>query len=400
MRLFGILLIVVNLLAGAGFVYLATQNWKGRQTITAAGLRHVLVLQGLPFEGPDGFSADDETPFIVTMAGGERTSTISRKLLDGYFTAATSAPATDSTSKVQLAGQMAVPSIVAEVKRVQGLLKGELAKDTLGPAEKLELYRFWLLPQAENVDVRNAYLALLSDRDANGAPKADRKPDLDELEKQFDARFAAVLGSAKAVEPPAAPPADDKAAALDAIKQVAEWKSAGALDQLDRETRAAHLLVHLDGDAMWQKRVAAIVGLRRYGKVIAAQALRFADMAKHVDAGLPGEQAAFVAHEAQLRDIATRNLDRARLLAAERRKLEEQKAAADDAVNRRRTQLNELTALYTKIKGEVDELLVRQAGIEKQLFEVQREVALELDEVYRLERVLVEKERERSGMLP
>jgi chromosome segregation ATPase len=88
------------------------------------------------------------------------------------------------------------------------------------------------------------------------------------------------------------------------------------------------------------------------------------------------------------------------LLAAERLKLEEQKAAADDAVNRRRTQLAELVALYTKVKDEVDELLVRQSGIEAQLFEVQREVALTLDEVYRLEQLLVEKERERSGRLP
>lgn len=399
MRLFGILLIIVNLLAAGGFVYLATQNWSGRQKITAAGLKHVLVLQGLPYDGADGLSADDETPFVVTMAGGENTTTISRKLLEGYFTATTSAPAADSTSKVQLAGQTPVTSIVAEVKRVQGLVKGELAKEALGTPEKLELYRFWLLPQAENVNVRTAYLALLSDRDANGAPKADRKPDLDELEKQLDARFAAALSVAKLADLPVAPPAD-KAAALDALKQIAEWKSAGAQDQLDRETRAAHLLVHLDGDAMWQKRVAAIVGLKRYGKVIAAQALRFADMTKHVDGGLPGEQAAFVAHEAQLRDIATRNSDRARLLAAERLKLEEQKAAADDAVNRRRTQLNELTALYAKVKGEVDDLLVRQSGIEKQLFEVQREVALTLDEVYRLEQLLVEKERERSGMLP
>lgn len=400
MRLFGILLIVVNLLAGAGFVYLATQTWKGRQTITATGLKHVLVLQGLPFDGADGFSADDETPFIVTMAGGERTSTISRKLLEGYFTAATGAPAADSTSKVQFAGQMPVPSVVAEVKRVQGLVFGELAKEALGPAEKIELYRFWLLPQAENIDVRNAYLALLSDRDASGAAKGDRTADLEALDKALKARFAAAIEKPQVTDVPTAPPADDKAAALETMKKLGEWKAGPAVDDVDRQNRAAHLLVHLDGDAMWQKRVAAVVGLKRYGKAIAAQGLRFSDMAKHVDRGIPGEQAAFVAHEAQLRDLATRNSDRARLLAAERLKLEEQKAAADDAVNRRRTQLAELVALYAKVKSEVDELLVRQSGIEAQLFEVQREVALTLDEVYRLEQLLIEKERERSGRLP
>lgn len=398
MRLFMILLIIVNLAAGAGFVYLATQTWKGRQTITATGLKHVLVLQGIPFDGAE--SVSDETPFIVTMAGGTRTDTISRKLLEGYFTGVTAAPAADSTSKVQFAGQMPVPSVVAEVKRVQGLVFGELAKEALGPAEKIELYRYWLLPQAENIDVRNAYLALLSDRDANGAAKGDRAADLDALDKLLKARFAAATEKPQLTDGPTAPPADDKAAALETMKKLGEWKAGLALDELDRQTRAAHLLVHLDGDAMWQKRVAAIVGLKRYGKVIAAQGVRFADMTKHVDRGIPGEQAAFVAHEAQLRDLATRNSDRARLLAAERLKLEEQKAAADDAVNRRRTQLAELVALYTKVKNEVDELLVRQSGIEAQLFEVQREVALTLDEVYRLEQLLIEKERERSGRLP
>jgi hypothetical protein len=400
MRLFGILLIIVNLLAGAGFVYLATENWQGRQVITAAGLKHVLVLQGLPYDGADGFATDDETPFVVTMAGGESTSTVSRKLLEGYFTAVTSAPATDSTSKVQLAGQTPVPSVVAELKRVRDLVFGELAKEALGPAEKIELYRFWLLPQAETIDVRNAYLALLSDRDANGAAKGDRAADLDALDKALKARFAAAIEKPQVTDGPPAPPADDKPAALDTMKKLGEWKAGLAVDEVDRQTRAAHLLVHLDGDAMWQKRVAAIVGLRKYGKVIAAQGLRFADMSRHVDRGIPGEQAAFVAHEAQLRDLATRNSDRARLLAAERLKLEEQKAAADDAVNRRRTQLAELVALYTKVKNEVDELLVRQSGIEAQLFEVQREVALTLDEVYRLEQLLIEKERERSGRLP
>jgi hypothetical protein len=400
MRLFMILLILVNLAAAGGFVYLASENWQGRQTITAVGLKHVLVLQGLPYDGADSFSADDTTPFVVTMAGGERTTTISRKLLEGYFTAATGAPATDSTSKVQLAGQTPVPSVVAELKRVRDLVFGELAKEALGVPEKVELYRFWLLPQAENIDVRNAYLALLSDRDAGGAAKGDRKADLDALEKALRDRFAAAIEPAKVSDGPTAPPADEKDKALEALKQFGEWKAGLAVDDVDRQQRAAHLLVHLDGDAMWQKRVAAIVGLKRYGKAIAAQGSRFADMSKHVDRGMPGEQAAFVAHEAQLRDLATRNSDRARLLAAERLKLEEQKAAADDAVNRRRTQLAELNALYTKVKNEVDELLVRQSGIEAQLFEVQREVALTLDEVYRLEQLLTEKERERSGRLP
>ncbi len=84
MRLFGILLIVVILLAGGGYVYLGVQDYKGRQQINAAGLRHLLVLQGLPLEGED-FAAEDETPFRIEMAGGESTKTVSKKLLENYF---------------------------------------------------------------------------------------------------------------------------------------------------------------------------------------------------------------------------------------------------------------------------------------------------------------------------
>src|SRR4029077_8023870 len=99
MRLFGILLIVANLIAGGAFVYLATQDWKGRQTITAAGLRHLLVLQGLPLEPapggetllPDKEGEPQETPFVMELGGGESTKTISKKLLESYFEAATAA---------------------------------------------------------------------------------------------------------------------------------------------------------------------------------------------------------------------------------------------------------------------------------------------------------------------
>src|SRR5919198_6652616 len=89
MSLLGKILAVLILLAAGGFAYLAVQGWKGRQTITAAGLRHVLVLEGLPLDGPPAFDTEkDETPFRVPMAGGTSTETVSKKLLDGYCAAA------------------------------------------------------------------------------------------------------------------------------------------------------------------------------------------------------------------------------------------------------------------------------------------------------------------------
>ena len=84
MRLFGILLIFLILVAGGGYVYLATQDWNGRQKINASGLRHLLLLRGLPLDG-ETFAADDETPFQTRSAGGASTTTISKKLLELYF---------------------------------------------------------------------------------------------------------------------------------------------------------------------------------------------------------------------------------------------------------------------------------------------------------------------------
>jgi hypothetical protein len=420
MRLFGILLTVFNLAAAGAFVYLATQDWKGRQTITAAGVRHLLLLQGLPLEGQD-FSAEDETPFVMEMGGGESTKTISKKLLESYFQANTAAPTSPTgsdtaaggatTSKVPLATNTPVTNQIAEVKRVQALIKSELAKDAK-PADKIALLRGWLLNQAENYETRLEYLALTSSTDPKtGLPKTDeqRKADATKLEAILDGRFAAVINPPAATESPldaGNPGNPEKAAQIAAMsdKEKVEksnaWRSGASLDTTQRRVNLAHLLIHLDPDAAWQKRIIAVVGLRRYVKAITNQVSRFTDMISHVELGIPGDQAAYVKVETQLREEAIRKSDRARAVAAELKIKRDQKTVADDAVNRQRTQLKLLTDELNKIKAEVDELLVRQSGIEKQLFEIQRVVGLTLEDVYRLEELLDATERERFGLPP
>lgn len=483
MRLFGILLIVANLIAGGAFVYFATQDWKGRQSITARGLQHMLLLTGLPLEGQDLSSdPEGETPFVAEMGGGEKTKTISKKLLEGYFsavTAATPAPATtaavtDPAAPAPVAtvslttGAPVVTNQLAEVKRVQGIINTELDKEGVTPAIRLELLKGWLLLQAETYETRLAYQALLSPVDASGQPKAADKiaADTAELKKLLMARFDAVINKPDAnrtapnAEVPdlagpddemkkrrkelevlladedrlekqlAAMPADDKL--REALKQkrealrlkreetqkaqkavgaassqgrnslasVAAQRGNAADDESERRARLAHLLVHLDTDPVWQKRVAVIVGLRRYVRAVADQVPRLAEMIKQVDLGIPVDQATFVKHESQLRESATQNAERARVIAEQKAALADQKNKEDDAVNRQRTQLKELTDLLNRIKAEVDDLLVRQAGIEKQLYEIQREVGLTLEEVYRLEELLENVERERFGLPP
>ncbi len=165
---------------------------------------------------------------------------------------------------------------------------------------------------------------------------------------------------------------------------------------------------------MWQKRVGIVVGMRRYVRAIATQASRFEAMRKQVELPIPIEQATFQQHQNLLLTEARQNVDKARAVAEDKAKRAEQKSAADDTVNRRRTQIKDLAAQLKKVKDEVDELLVQQTGDrvkqtgnkdeapenEKLLYEIQVEVALTLDEVYRLEALLADIERERYGLPP
>jgi hypothetical protein len=410
MRLFGILLIPVILLAAGGFVYLATQDWKGRQTINAAGMRHLLLLQGLPLDGPD-FTADDETPFKLEGPGDKPTRTVSKKLLERYFadnTAGAPAPEAgpDGTpTRVSLAVSTPVTSQVAEVKRVYGVVKAELGKEGLAGKDKAALAGRWLLLQAETLDERIDYQMLLSATGPDGKPKTDEqwKAAADELEKRLYAKFDVVLAAPQPSDSPiAAAPAADAPAVPDKerLEKSAAWRAGATLDETDRRVRLAHLLIHLDQDASWQKRVAVVVGLRRYVQVIATQAERFKEMAARVEKMIPEDQATFVITETTLREKATQGSERAKAVAELRAKMTEQKTKEDDAVTRRQTQLKDLTDQLNKIKAEVDALLVRQSAIEGQLFEIQREVALTLDEVYRLEKLLSDTERERYGLPP
>ena len=77
-----------------------------------------------------------------------------------------------------------------------------------------------------------------------------------------------------------------------------------------------------------------------------------------------------------------------------RRRLTDQQTRDQDFVNTRITQLKTLRQQLAATKAEVDALLARQETTERYLFEIQREVGVTLDEVYRLEADLEKRERE------
>jgi len=98
-----------------------------------------------------------------------------------------------------------------------------------------------------------------------------------------------------------------------------------------------------------------------------------------------------------LRQEAEDKTSEANRQAALRAKWVEQHSKDADLVAQRKTQLADLTNQLTKVKTQVDTMLAQQASIESGLFEVQREVAITLDEVYQFEKELAERERKLAG---
>jgi hypothetical protein len=424
MSLFGKVLVVINLLIAGAFVYLATQDWKGRQTINGAGLRHILLLAGLPLEGPANLA--EETPFKVEGPGGVPTKTVSKKLIEKYFQ--DNAGGGDASNPNTLATNAAVPSQVAEVSRVKSKIE-EILTRTERPEEKIALLKGWLLYQVESMDERIEVLALVSPEkeDAeDGKPKirpkteAELARDAEELQRRLMARFEGVIAAPKPIDATVSTPLTDadlaeadteakKAKLIESrLAKVTESRVA-PLDEGQRRAKLAHLLVHLSPEAGWQKRVVAVVGLRRYVSAIETQTRRFREMSLQLEQLLVADQENYFDQIAgrpesgrsperrgliQGAEDATRVANR---MASIKAKWVAQAIKDQDLVSQRETQLTELRNQLIKIKTEVDAMLARQSRIEAGLFEIQREVAITLDEVYKLEAELQSREKKLAG---
>jgi hypothetical protein len=388
MSIFGKLLLVLSLLAAAGFAYLSVQDWKGRQTLTAAGLRHLILLQGLPLGGQPGdpeqmpTDPEAEVPFPgIVMPGGVPSETVSPELLKAYFAAAGAAPAA-ADGQVALAGATPVPNQLAEVKRVYALVKAEVEKRDGGAAKALVVTPLLLL-QAETIEERANVLNL------SAAGAGDR------LAALLYAKFDQVINARRL--PDLASIGDATADPKERRAKAEAIRAAGVKDEPEQRARVAHLLVHLDQGAAWQKRVLMVVGMRRYVKAVGDQTLRFREMAARVARATAADQAVFVEQYAQLRGLAIQRTQMARDIQETQARLEEQAKKDEAFVAQRETQLAELKNQLAALKAEVDQLLAKQTQVEVQLFTVQREVAGTLEDIYRLEAQLEKVERERYG---
>jgi len=153
----------------------------------------------------------------------------------------------------------------------------------------------------------------------------------------------------------------------------------------------------------------AVVGIRNYVKAIQTSSRLLQVMAIQLEQYLHSDQQAYfdqingqpgtsdTAERRGLRQDAEDKTSEANRQAALRRKWEDQFGRDTDLVAQRKTQLTDLQNQLTKVKTQVDTMLSQQTTIEAGLFEVQREVAITLDEVYQFEKELAERERKLAG---
>ncbi len=392
MSTLGKVLLVLNLLVGGGFAYLAIQDWQGRQTIAAAGLRHVILLNGIPFGDqpgdPDAVPTDPEAeiPFVVVGPGGKATATVGPALLKSYFAPAAGSDKTD----VALAVADPVPTQLAEVRRVYGLVKTHLDGQDGAAARAAAAFKLIEL-QAETLDERKQFQALLA------AGKGD------DLRDRLYARFERVLkapekADTSAIDAPAEG-AEDPKKTEERLDKAGALREGPTKDEGERRARLAHLLVHLDQSAAWQKRVLMVVGARRYARTVGAQTVRFAEMVARVRQLTDDDQNTFVAEYATLRQLAIARTQRLRDVTDQEVRKADQERRDADAVKDLETQLDDptvgLKAQLAQVKQDVSNLLARQDQTERELFDIQRVVAQTLDEIYRLEADLTNVERQR-----
>jgi|GEM_PF-1967853 len=424
MGVFGKILLVLNLLLIGGFVYLGIQDYQGRQSITAAGLRHLILLNGLPFEdkGPEQFPArvqpssegysdftGTEIPFVVLGPGNVPTTTVSPELLYKYF------DAVGDANPNSIGGNMPVASQIAEIKRVFGILKSQ------DDAARAAFITPALLRLAETFEERSDYV----DWAAKGnvaelthaldlkfhrvIPKVVEAGPLNptlwgtldarvkELEAQRDAAQKAAQDADAAGN---AAEAELKRAEMGlAVNRIARRQKLDdkRMDESNRRFLLATLLAHMDTRPEWQKRTAMIVGIKQYVKAIDGQAGKYREIADRVEEAMLKDQERFLARYTQLRAMAIQRTQLMLEMAELRTQLTIQAQKDQDLVNQRKLQRDDLNAQLATLRTEVNTLLAKQTLTEQVLFLVEREIGLKLEDIYRMEDELRKRELERYG---
>jgi len=171
----------------------------------------------------------------------------------------------------------------------------------------------------------------------------------------------------------------------DLKEALAKFGTATSRDAGDRKKRIAHLLMHLDASAPWQKRVALVVGLRTYSTVLGEQVNRLKDMAMRAQDQKVHDQARFSDEYELIKTLAVQQsllLDRQIAITADYR---DQWAKDRDALKKRHGQLLQREEALVSIRAQVNDALAKQSAAETDLFTVQKAVGETLRNNFELE---------------
>ncbi|MGL4423006.1 MAG: hypothetical protein ACRCZF_20250 [Gemmataceae bacterium] len=390
MALLGKILLVINLLAAVGLVYLATQDYAKRQEISSALLRHRITLDGIPVpEGPAG--EGNTVPFAVEITRGNFTTSVSKTLLDAHFggTAPTSQVGEVKARKAKIDNDLA--GMATDADKLRFLCGAKNRENLFEPGL---LFRF-----ADSYEERQAIrdLAMIID-------PARVKANYEAARIRLDRKFDALINEPKPSEIQAdtakldelktkivANPKDE--AALAELKAV---QSAGApgycRDDADRRVRIAQLLMLLDLSANGQKRTMLISGLKVYSLAVSEQAGRLEEIIRRIDRQIEQDQLKFTEEYELMKRLAQ---EQDQLYYQQKRVLDglqNQLGDDDKAVALRTTQLANLKTELSKLQADVAQRLTEQSKVESDLFGVQKRVGETLRDNLSLEEKLFQSE--------
>jgi hypothetical protein len=425
MSTLGKILLVINLLAAAGVAYLASQAWAKRQEQNTALLKFGLYENGFPLESPTTVNmADDnaKVPFVIGTASGRSADSVRVKVLKDHFAGA----------KGEYTSPNPPSSVVDEVKEVQKqFLESKVAGFAPTPAQGLA----FLVGQPGQGGFDPGPLTLLADdfeervtlrrwleaglQDQQNAAKwfgfaqgvLARK--FNEVVQPAntataDAFHQAVLNAkegrdnalddfqkAAIVNKNAA--AQALATAQDALDQAVAAANSASTSDLERRRKAAVLLTCIDRSAAAQKRTALVVGMKEYTAAVYDRVSRFKAMPDRYERTGESDVADFAIRYEQ-RLAAAKDLDR---LLTKQRSNRESLQATDAHLKERVAQRERQKETAAKQAGEfevkVNAASAVQAGLERDLVELQKQAAALLNANFNLEDELIKAEQRKAA---
>jgi hypothetical protein len=427
MSTLGKVLLVINLLAAAGVVYLASQSFGKRDEQNTALVKFELVSSGVPFDGEKTFvTAPDQVVKLPVVLGSGRTlTTIKGKVLLDVFQGAVHAGDLQNS-------QTGPPlSVVAEIEEIKKQIDAKVNSFAANPAgglgwlvgtvsgqtgrfvpglltllsddfEERTIFRTWLDRGAEqqNAEAKKYYdlaVAALNKKFHQATVAANPGEAINSLTARANARTAlsdAFQDWSKAKIEQINPANIKLQQAYDDY-----WKASTALSapssEVERRRVASALLLHTDNSPTGQKRSALILGLPAYTKALNDRLNRLAETPSQLRDAKQRELLTFVVlYERDLQ--ASRDLDK--LVTTQKNTTATLVAAAQEAKKNLAQHTKLLEDAITRTEDVLAKVRARsteQAELERELFGLQQTVGTLLSETFELEDRVIEAERKR-----